>query len=102
VEETLANIWGEVLCIDGVGIHDRFLDLGGTSLSATRILSRVFKKYQLELPVQSLFQTPTIAGMAEVISRAQAKQLDGGDLALILAELESLSEEQAQQSLSRK
>lgn len=102
LEAVLANIWSEVLFTSPVGIHDRFLDLGGTSLSATRVLARVFRKYQLELPVQALFQSPTIAEMAEVITQRQAKRLEERDLTRILAELESLSDEQVQESLARK
>jgi amino acid adenylation domain-containing protein len=99
VERALVNIWMEVLFIDQVGIHDRFLDLGGTSLAATRVLSRVFRKYRLELPIQSLLQSPTIAEMAQTITEREANKLNQQDLARILAELESLSEEQAQESL---
>ena len=102
LEHALASIWAEVLSIDHVGIHDRFLDLGGTSLSATRVLSRVFKKYQLELPVQSLFESATVADMAEMVTQSQAKTVDERELTRILAELESLSDEQAQRSLQRK
>jgi amino acid adenylation domain-containing protein len=101
VEEELTNMWAEVLCIDPVGIHDRFLDLGGTSLSATRVLSRVFKTYQLELTIESLLQSPTIAEMAQVIAQGQAKKLDERDLARILADLESLSDDQARQLLGK-
>lgn len=102
VEETLAKIWAEVLAVEEVGVHDRFLDLGGTSLSATRVLSRVFKKFQLELSVQALFQSPTIAEMAGMIAEAEVKKVDGEDLTRILAEVESLSDEQAQGSLGEK
>jgi hypothetical protein len=102
VEEELAGIWSEVLSISPVGVHDRFLDLGGTSLSATRVLSRVFKKYQLEISIQALFQSPTIAEMANVITQAQSNVNDEWALAGILRDLESLSDEQAQESVDEK
>jgi hypothetical protein len=101
VEEELVEIWSEVLSIKPVGVHDRFLDLGGTSLSATRVLSRVFKKYKLEVSIQALFQSPTIAAMANVITQAQSKVNDWA-LAGILRDLESLSDEQAQKSVDEK
>jgi len=66
LEETLATIWGEVLGLKQVGIHDNFFELGGHSLLATRILSRVREVLRIEVPLRSLFQTPTIAKMAEV------------------------------------
>jgi amino acid adenylation domain-containing protein len=66
LEETLATIWAEVLGQKQIGIHDNFFDLGGHSLLATRILSRVREVLRIEIPLRSLFQTPTIAGMVEV------------------------------------
>jgi amino acid adenylation domain-containing protein len=70
-ERQLAEIWVEVLGIDRVGIHDKFFDSGGNSLAATRILSRVIDKFRLELPLQALFDSPTVEEMAAVISRHQ-------------------------------
>jgi acyl carrier protein len=61
-------IWAEVLELDRVGIHDDFLDLGGHSLAATRIISRVMNVFPVELAVRSLFDSPTVAQMAEVIA----------------------------------
>ncbi|HSK28429.1 MAG TPA: non-ribosomal peptide synthetase [Candidatus Limnocylindria bacterium] len=68
IEEGLARIWAEVLEIDLVGIHDNFFDLGGHSLAATRIISRVVKAFPSQLSLQSLFDAPTVAEMAEVIA----------------------------------
>jgi amino acid adenylation domain-containing protein len=95
VEQDLAKIWGALLSLDRVGIHDNFFDLGGHSLLATRVVSRVIDHFQLELPIQSLFQSPTVAEMAVVITKNQAKKLDEADLQRILAELESLSDDDA-------
>jgi acyl carrier protein len=68
----LTQIWAEVLSFDQVGINDNFFDLGGHSLAATQIISRVVKRFRLELPIQSLFQAPTVAEMAAVITQSQA------------------------------
>jgi len=67
LERELAKIWSDVLSVEQVGIQDNFLDLGGHSLAATRIISRVIETYGVEVPVQSLFDAPTIAKMASVI-----------------------------------
>jgi acyl carrier protein len=96
----LAQIWAEVLSLDGVGIHDNFFDLGGHSLAATRVVSQVIKQFQLELPLQSLFQSPTVAEMAVLIAENEAKKLDETDMHRILAELESLSDEDAKKILA--
>jgi amino acid adenylation domain-containing protein len=70
-EETLAAIWTEVLGVDRVGVTDDFFELGGHSLLATRIVSRIRSAFQVELPLRSLFETPTIANLAEVITKAK-------------------------------
>jgi acyl carrier protein len=95
-DEQLAKIWAEVLSLDRVGIHDDFFELGGHSLAAIRVVSQVLKQFRIELPLQLLFQSPTVAAMAAVITEHQAKKLGNGKLKRILAELESLSDEEAQ------
>jgi amino acid adenylation domain-containing protein len=94
LEKDLAQIWSEVLELDQIGIHDNFLDLGGDSLAATRIVSRVIATFQTEIPLRSLFQSPTVAEMAVVISRYEIKKIGENELAKILDELESLGEEE--------
>jgi acyl carrier protein len=100
VENQLARIWSDVLSIDEVGIHDNFFDLGGHSLAATRVVSRVIGEFQLELPAQALFNAPTVAEMAGIITQNQVKKLGEQDLAHLLTDLESLSEEEARRLLS--
>jgi amino acid adenylation domain-containing protein len=95
LEELLAKIWAEVLVLDRIGVHDNFFDLGGHSLAATRVVSRVLKQFQVEVPLKSLFHSPTVGEMAAVITEHQAKKLSARDLDRIMAELESVSDEQA-------
>jgi acyl carrier protein len=100
-EIEVEHLWREVLSLDRIGVHDNFFDLGGHSLAATRVVSQVIKKFQLEIPLQSLFRSPTIAQMAEVIAQSQANKIDAADLNRMLAELESLTDEQAQQIITQ-
>jgi len=95
VERMLAEIWAEILSLDRVGVHDNFFDLGGHSLAATRVVSQVIKQFRLELPLQSLFQSPTVAEMAAVIDERQKNRLTEEELERILTELEAMSEEEA-------
>jgi amino acid adenylation domain-containing protein len=66
-EELVADVWAAVLGCDQVGAHDNFFDLGGHSLLATRVVSRLAEIFQVPLPLQSIFERPTVAGMAEAI-----------------------------------
>jgi amino acid adenylation domain-containing protein len=70
VEELLVHLWSEVLGVEHVGVTDNFFELGGHSLLATQVVSRVRKEFAVELPVRSLFESPTIAGFALQIERA--------------------------------
>jgi surfactin family lipopeptide synthetase C len=101
IERSLSRIWEGVLVTEKVGIHDNFFDLGGHSLAAARIISGVIKQFQLELPIKALFESPTVAEMAAVITTHQGKQLTDGELARVLGELESLSDEEAQRLLAK-
>ena len=76
VEEKVAKIWTEVLALNLVGIHDNFLELGGHSLAATRVVSQVIKTFQVEIPLTSLFEAPTVTEMAAVIVERQARKLN--------------------------
>jgi amino acid adenylation domain-containing protein len=98
IECALAEIWSQILSLDQVGIHDDFFDLGGHSLAATRVVSRIIEKFRLELPVKSLFESATIAAMARVIE-AGHEPVSDKDLERLLAEIESMSEEEANDRL---
>ena len=97
-EKKLAEIWAQVLGVEKVGVHDNFFDLGGQSLLATQIVSRTRKVLQIELPLRLLFESPTIAELANIIANLQTEQSDA-ILATELAELRELSEAEAQKLL---
>ena len=73
LEIGLAEIWAEVLGIERVGIQDNFLELGGQSLLAIQVVSRIRDSYQVDLPMRSLFDSPTIAQLQEQIATSQEK-----------------------------
>jgi non-ribosomal peptide synthetase component F/acyl carrier protein len=102
IESELRRIWTELLGISRIGIHDSFFDLGGHSLTATRVVSQVIKQFQLELPLQSLFESTTVATMAAVITEHQGKKVGEKELDRILTELESLTDEEARRLLADK
>ena len=66
-EELLAEIWSHVLGVERVGIYDNFFQLGGHSLLATQVVSRIREAFQVEIPLRSMFEAPTVAGLAENI-----------------------------------
>jgi acyl carrier protein len=99
VEKELAKLWSEVLGIEWedeespIGVNDNFFELGGHSLLATQIISRIREAYQIEVPVRRVFEKPTIAGLAEIITEGLIAQEEANELDELLVELEGLSEE---------
>lgn len=67
VEQWIAGHWRELLNLDEVGVHDRFFELGGTSILALRLLSRLSQDANAQLPTLLLFRAPTIAEMATIL-----------------------------------
>jgi amino acid adenylation domain-containing protein len=73
VEEMLARVWSDLLEVERVGIHDNFFELGGHSLVATQVLSRVRESLRVDLPLRAIFDSPTVAELAEVIAELFAR-----------------------------
>jgi amino acid adenylation domain-containing protein len=70
IEGVLAGIWSEVLALDRVGVTHSFFELGGHSLLAMRVISRVRQAFRTELPLQALFEEPTVAGLSRRVEQA--------------------------------
>ncbi|WP_420130689.1 amino acid adenylation domain-containing protein [Longimicrobium sp.] len=69
VEEVLAEIWGEVLRLERVGVHDHFFDLGGHSLLIMRLLAKIQATFNQEISIRTVFSMPTLEAMAGEIER---------------------------------
>jgi amino acid adenylation domain-containing protein len=82
-ERLLAGIWREVLGVNQVSVFDNFFELGGHSLKATQVMSRVSSVFQIDAPVRTLFEAPTVSDLAKAVEER------------LIAELEEMSEHEA-------
>ncbi|HEY8666007.1 MAG TPA: amino acid adenylation domain-containing protein, partial [Tepidisphaeraceae bacterium] len=89
-EIAIAEIWSGVLSIERIGAEDNFFELGGHSLLGTQVMSRIRERCRVDLPLRTLFESPTVAGLAKAIDSAvverngeSANRRDGEELLAI-------------------
>ncbi|MEW6367289.1 MAG: beta-ketoacyl synthase N-terminal-like domain-containing protein [Acidobacteriota bacterium] len=91
LERGIAAIWREALGVDKVGAADNFFELGGDSLLATQVASRLNKTFDVVVPLDQVFDEPTVEHIAELILLARMDQLDHEAVAQILADTERVT-----------
>ncbi len=69
LERHLCELWKQLLGLNEIGVHDDFFEIGGQSLVAVRLFTRIRKHYRVDLPLSTLFEAPTIAQCAEIIAQ---------------------------------
>ncbi len=92
-EVQLVELWQTILNVDRIGINDNFFTLGGHSILAMQIISRIPDLFEVTLSADTLFDNPTIAQLAVMITLEQAEAIDGESLDDLLAELENLPDD---------
>jgi amino acid adenylation domain-containing protein len=87
-EAAIAKIWHDVLQRDAISVDQSFLDLGGHSLLAIRVLGRLSKQFGVRLPLRTLFEAPTIRGLAAVVDR-ELREAEQRELEALLTSIEN-------------
>jgi hypothetical protein len=99
LEKRLAEIWCALLGVALIGIYDNFFDLGGHSLLAAQLLASVREMFRVDVLLGTFIAQPTIAAMALNILELQANNIEQGELNRSVADVERLSEEEAERLL---
>jgi acyl carrier protein len=68
IEQALVGLWAEALKLPEIGVYDDFFELGGDSLIATQVATRVIDRFGLQLPASALLEAPTVAAMADLVT----------------------------------
>ncbi len=98
-EKLIENVWCELLGIESIGINDNFFELGGHSLLATQLVSRIRRNFDVELPLRTFFEIPTISGLADLILKHQSEQFTDEQIAEMADDIKGLSETEIQELL---
>jgi amino acid adenylation domain-containing protein len=101
LEQVLAGIFAEVLCIDRIGLDDNFFEMGGHSLMATQVASRVRESLSLDLPVRRIFESPAVGALATAILKDAPGRARIERTAELLLQLSRVSDEQADTLLAQ-
>ena len=102
LELVLADIWAEVLGVDQVGVYGNFFDLGGHSLKATQVISRIRKTLHIEAGMRDIFVEPTVAGFARSIEGDVNRRQTAERAAEVYAKLARLSDEEVEAMLAER
>ncbi|HEU4420930.1 MAG TPA: amino acid adenylation domain-containing protein [Pilimelia sp.] len=101
VERAVAAIWQEVLGVAEVGADDDFFDLGGHSLLGARLLARLRAYFHTDVPIRSLFEAPTVAGMARVLERLEPAPGQIRAIVALREEIDAMSPDDVEVLLDR-
>ncbi len=99
IEEALAGIWSEILEIDHVGIDDNFFEIGGHSLLAARLISQVRDRLKVEVPLRTLFRSPTPSQFAASLLANAANPAALEKVAELVVSLSNLSDDEVRRML---
>lgn len=96
-ERQMVEIWQKISGLERVGINENFFDIGGNSLLGIQLISHIRDAFGLDIPIDSLFNSPTIAGLSNLIIETQLQEF--GDLDSLLDTIEGLSKEEVSERL---
>src|SRR6185437_772423 len=102
VEKLLAQIWKDAFRFDEIGVEDNFFELGGHSLMAVQLLKSINQTFSTKTALKDIFESPTIAQLSAKLSGTQVQDGNAGELEALLAEIESMPEEDLRAELGGK
>jgi len=99
IEHVLADIWADVLEVNEVGIHDNFFEIGGHSILASLLVSRLREIFQIELPLRTFYEAPTVAKLAEIMTRGPDQGMRVQKIAELLTSVAGYTDDEVEAML---
>jgi surfactin family lipopeptide synthetase C len=101
IEVVVAGIWADILGLERIGVSDNFFDLGGHSLSATQVVNRIRDVFRAELPLRSIFDSPTVAGLADALVANESRPGRTDRIAQMIKEVQKMSADEVGELLQQ-
>jgi len=102
LQEVLLTVWAGILHIEKIGIQDNIFELGGDSIAATQIISRLRDMFRMDIPASILFDAPTIEELAHYMIANEKRPGLAEKTAGLLKQIEGMSEEEVARLLRSK
>jgi acyl transferase domain-containing protein/acyl carrier protein len=94
IEGAIADIWKDLFGIEQIGVHDTFFELGGSSLLAIQLITRLRETFGEDIAMSSIFEQPTVAGLAEIIGATQLGAEELEQIDMVFEQIKDLSPEE--------
>ena len=101
IEETLIDIWQELLLVSDIGIEDNFFELGGNSLIAVQLINKVQAGFEVNMSLMGLFKAPTVSDLAQSVETLLIEHSVSDDLTAMIENLQQLSADEVEILLQR-
>ena len=102
VERVLCRQWATVLGLSEVGVTESLFALGGSSLAATQVVARVRESFQVDVPVRTVFESPTVEEFARALVARERKPGQLQRIARLIQQVEEMTAEQLRVSASQR
>ena len=100
IERRLSAIWSELIGVESIGLHDNFFDLGGDSLLALQVTSRLRESLLADLSAATVLESPTIAELSERVMEQQQSMNNSDQVSAMLQQIKSISPEDKEKLLT--
>lgn len=102
IEQLLASIYGQILDIEQIGIHDNFFEAGGHSLSATQVITQIRETFRIDIPLRAMFEAPTVSGLSDLLVKHETQPEQALSIARLRLKIKNMSADEVREMLNQR